>query len=345
MVATRAGVSQATVSHILNGKGAAYHVDTREKVIRAAKELRYRPNRYARAVRNGKTGLIALVGFGGRNQITQRKMQVALESLTQEGFEPLLKEDSRWAHGLTDQGAALCQDILDARVEGALLVHPQGMTFSQENVIKLLAAGVPTVAIGGHYLECIPRFSTERVLGYHDLAEHLIKLGYKDLAVIADNALYPYAGVERAVAKHAGAIGLRHYLPADVGYLEPMRSFVRGKAGMEKVLSWKRRPDAVLCANDQWTQGALTACAEAGLSVPHDIALTGFDDDISSAFGVVPITTVAQPIEEIAKGAVQCLLEMIRRQKNLVAPKEVRFPGTMIVRRSCGAYLKQRKAK
>ncbi len=343
MVAARAGVSQVTVSQILGGRAENYHADTQEKVRRAAEELGYRPNRYARVMRNGKTGLIALIDFGGMRQLAQRKIRAAAEAVTRENYEPLVQENFLNLPSGGDGGVAICQRVLDARVEGVILVHPKNFSFNQGNLTRLLNAGIPVVAISGGHLKGIPRFFSEREWGYHALAKHLLELGYRHLGTLADDTRYLPAGVERAVAEHPGDAQTRHCRPRDMeDHFNPALGYLRGKAGMEEILTWKTRPDAVLCGNDEWAQGALAACAEAGLRVPHDIALTGFDDDVSSAFGAVPLTTVAQPIEEMARGAVQSLLKMIREGR---PPQEgdFRFPGTMIIRRSCGSLLKEKE--
>ncbi|HWL53715.1 MAG TPA: LacI family DNA-binding transcriptional regulator [Chthoniobacteraceae bacterium] len=341
MVAARAGVSQVTVSHILSGKGGNYHADTREKVRRAAEELGYRPNRYARAMRNGKTGLIALIDFGDLRQLSQRKTRAAAEAVIRENYEPLVQENFLPTRSVGDSESAVFQRVVDARVEGVILIHPR---LKRDHLERFLKTGIPTVIIGGGPLDSsIPRFYSERAWGYHALARHLLGLGCRRLGTLADNTDHLTTGVERAVAEHPGDVEVRHCRPSDVeNPFDPARGYLRGKAGMEEILSWKTRPDAVLCGNDEWAQGALAACTEAGLRVPHDIALTGFDDDIGSAFGAVPLTTVAQPIGEMAHGAVQCLFKMIREGRP-PQPGEFRFPGTMIIRRSCGAFLKEKE--
>src|SRR5690606_26869864 len=98
--------------------GENYHADTREKVRRAAEELGYRPNRYARAMRNGKTGLIAVIDSGGLRQLSQRKTRATAEAVIHENYEPLVQESYQLSRNGRDSEAGVFQRVMDARVEG-----------------------------------------------------------------------------------------------------------------------------------------------------------------------------------------------------------------------------------
>lgn len=103
------------------------------------------------------------------------------------------------------------------------------------------------------------------------------------------------------------------------------------------------RPEAVACSNDDWALGALTACAEAGARVPADIALTGFDNILVGNYGAVPLTTVAQPIEQMTNKAVELLVKQVRGEKLSASEELVKMPCQLVVRHSCGAALRQHR--
>lgn len=339
-VATEAGVSRSTVQAVLSDSPIRISAQVREHVKKAAARLNYRPNRYAKAMRNGKTGLIGLIDFGRLRHLSYRKIQVAAEKIIRSQYEPLVME-TLWLPQNDDGGGALCRRIIDSRVEGVVLVHPQISMFSPRSLEQLRQVGIEVVSIGGgEYLHGISCFHSDRQWGYHAMARHLLNLGYRRLALLADQSPFPRRGIEQAVAEHGEGAEVRFFSPSEVPEASPLtRDYLRGKTGMEEILAENARPDAVICGNDEWAQGALTACTEAGLQVPQDLALTGFDDDPSSAFGTLPLTTVAQPIAQISDQAVQCLLALIR-EKRAPEPRRVDFRGQLIVRHSCGAFLR-----
>lgn len=343
-IAAEAGVSRSTVSAVLSNSAIQISPEVRQRVLKVASNLNYRPNRYAQVMRNGKTGLIALIDFGRLRQLSHRKIRVAAEKVIREQYEPLVLESLWLPRSDSDEGEALCRRVIDSRVEGAVLVHPGGRMFKQECLDQLLQAGIRVVVIsGGDYLRGITCFNSDREWGYYTMAHHLLGLGYRRLALLTDDAPFPRRGIERAVAEHSGGAEARFCCPPEPPVsFHPAQDYLRGKNGMEEILAWEKHPEAVICGNDQWAQGALLACSEAGISVPRDIALTGFDDDIGSAFGAVSLTTMAQPIEQLAEGAVQCLLEAIREGRSPES-RAVHFRGNLIVRRSCGAFLKKKE--
>ena len=107
-----------------------------------------------------------------------------------------------------------------------------------------------------------------------------------------------------------------------------------GYLGMKALLERGELPEAVLCGNDQWAHGALRACHQAGVRIPRDLALTGFDNDPVGEYGATPLTTMDHPSEEIAHQAVDCLLRMIQEGRKPSAGT-ISVRGKLIVRDSC----------
>jgi DNA-binding LacI/PurR family transcriptional regulator len=111
----------------------------------------------------------------------------------------------------------------------------------------------------------------------------------------------------------------------------------RGLVAMRQLLKTRGDTDAVLCANDDWAMGALATCGEAGVRVPQELAITGFDDMLYARYGAVPLTTMAQPLERMTQHAVGLLVRMIRGAKPAASEMSVKMPCRLMVRRSCGA--------
>jgi LacI family transcriptional regulator len=110
----------------------------------------------------------------------------------------------------------------------------------------------------------------------------------------------------------------------------------RGRDAWRALLKVGLQADAVLCPNDDWAMGMLAACAEAGLRVPQDVAVTGFDGMRYAQYGTVPLTTAAQPLEEMARYAVDLLVRMIHGHQPAESEMRVSMPCRIVVRNSTG---------
>lgn len=342
-IAELAGVSREAVSHILNGTTAKpYSAETRRRVLDAAKQLKYRPNRAAQLMRNGRSRSVGILSFNVMRFLAQRKVQAAANALGELGYHWVV-EEAAWHQfpETTEEQAAeeAVGSLLDARVEGVVLVYPsEAMT--QAMVDRLVAAGIPVVAVAGDHLRGIPNFVSDRPWGYEQITRHLLRHGYRRLLLLGNDNAAPRQGFRAALADDPDA---RKY--AEIHVVPDLRQdpappaeesgYFPGFYGMEEILQRATRPDVVVCPNDHWALGALTACTRAGLRVPEDLAITGFDNDPAGRFGAVPLTTMDHPSEEISRRAVQHLVQLIQDKR---PPKEetISIRGTLIVRHSCG---------
>lgn len=342
-LAAEAGVSRSTVQAVLSGAPNRISVPVRERVLAAASRFNYQPNRFAQAMRKGKSGLIGIVNFGAIYELSERKVLAASEAIIQKGYEPLVQESLWFSQKNSDVSQEACRRMLESRVEGVLLVNP-GVSFQQKHVDQLVKAGVSVVASGVcEFLQGVPNFVSDREWGYEQIARHLFGLGHRRLTLIAE----PQSDVERAIVRIAEQFDVNAapqicWPDLDMSIRREslgMPNFRLGKKAMSQILAGGERPDAVICSNDEVAQGALTACAENGVSVPDGLALTGFDDFFGSEYGFVPLTTLTHPISEISEQAVGCLLDMIQSGRQPES-QTVRIRGRLTVRRSCGAFRK-----
>ncbi|HWL51148.1 MAG TPA: LacI family DNA-binding transcriptional regulator [Chthoniobacteraceae bacterium] len=336
-IALEAKVSRSTVAAVLsNTQRERFSKEVQERVLATARKHGYRPNRYAQVMNHGKSGYIGILGFGTHNSLSYRKLGFATELFRRLEYDWIVHEAGWYAADEDDVCDLLVQKMIDARVEGVLLIYPP-RRFTQGHLERLRKARIPVVGVANEHLADLPSFVSDRSWGYHFLTRHLLSLGHRRLALLYSNPACLEAFSQALGETPEMAVKARDFLTPEMQMLPVEQlTYLPGWLGMRHLLEQPERPDAVVCANDAWALGALKACEEAGLRVPRDIALTGFDNDPAGAFGTVPLTTIDHPVKETAQQAAEFLLNIIRNQPQ---PCEQRFVirGTPIIRRSCGA--------
>lgn len=293
-------------------------------------------------MRKGKSGVIAMMQFGSMLQFSEVRAFMAARAIHAHDCH-LLNTHVHWhAQGVRDAVNA----VLDSRAEGAILLGPTEY-MSDSDVQQLIAAGIPLVSIGGVEFEGVPQVRSDFHQAVRSLTEHLIKIGHRRMTYLGSSPSSltgsrfwwgtneRIAGFREAVAQHRGTVEGEVICEAfDRQFHAPHNA---GKLAMQKLLQQGNRPDAVVCSNDAWAIGAIAACAEAGVRVPDEIAVTGVDNDVVGEFVQPPLTTAAQQFEAIANKAVETLFRLIHGEKLSNGEQLVRFPCELIVRRSCGA--------
>jgi len=343
-IARASGLSRQTVSFALNERlRSRLRPETQHIVLSTAKRLGYRPHHYARIMRKGKTGMIGMLQFGGLLQINEKRAVHAARAIHGNGYH-LLNHHVLWhIEGVQDALDA----IIDARAEGLLLVGPTELV-PTSFLDQIKESGMAVVSMAGVRFEGIPQVRCDFRQGMYELTSHLLDLGYRRLALslcwgsdIHDEshrwpANEKVDGVNDAIRKHGSPDIEFEVSYEDQSFASPA-GFQPGRTGMEKILRSSAHPEAVMCANDSWAMGALAASAAAGLQVPQDIAVTGFDDDEVGQFSQPPLTTMAQPVEAMAKRAIELLVKQIRGEKLSAGESLVKMPCQLVVRQSCGA--------
>ncbi len=239
-----------------------------------------------------------------------------------------------------EQAEALCQQYIDRKVSGvffAPIEHNERMDeLNQRLADRLHQAGISVILLDRD-LRTFPERSEFDLVGIdnfaagYTLAEHLLKLGCQSLAFLSEPLSAPttslrIAGVHDALRVHKcrAAKTLVYDCEADD------QKFV-------KMLQGKRETDAILCANDRLAATLLQSITKAGVRVPHDLRIVGFDDVTYASLLSVPLTTMQQPCREIAAVAFRAMLDSIEERD--IPPRDYRLPARLIVRQSCGAYL------
>ncbi len=364
-IAKAVGLSRSTVKAALALKPTiSLSEETILRVKEAAARMNYRPNRFAQTMRTGKSGVVGVIHFGGVNQMAAQRSLAAVAAIQDAGYQ-CIATDVTWS---SQRVHAAVSAALDAQVEGVLMVCPTEW-MPVDEVQRLRQARVPVVAIAGIRLAGVPCVRINSRQGIADITRHLLGLGYKRLALMTSSPLIvddpdvqwptlerregfkeailaaggalvdrPLTGQRTKALKTAGPIGELLSLPVRENWSNP---YIQGYERMRALIAQGDLPQAVVCSNDDWVQGAMTACAEEGVRVPHDIALTGFDNVLSGGYGMVPITTAGDPLEEMAGRAMELLKRLMKGKKLKPEEQLVRLPCELIVRKSCGADLRK----
>jgi LacI family transcriptional regulator len=325
-VAESAGVSYATVSHVINNTRLV-SPETRQRVLAAMDALNYRPNALARSLRQGKTHTLGLVLPDSANPFFAEISRSIEDEAFKKGYSVFLCNTE-----LDTQRELFYVDVLSKKqVDGIIFVAAGDQADSLDFLVQ---RNMPVVMID----RSVPNVEVDAVLTDNQLGgflatRHLIELGHRRIACIAGpSSITPSA--ERI-------IGYRRALEeAGLSYDESliMRGDYHAQSGMEithALLKMSPRPTAIFALNDLMALGALRAAAEAGCSVPGDLAVVGYDDLEIAHFTNPPLTTIAQPKKEIGVQAVNLLVDRMIRRNN--PPSRLLLPPELIVRRSTQA--------
>jgi LacI family transcriptional regulator len=296
-VARRAGVSQSAVSRAFR-PGAPVSDALRERVVRAAAELGYTPNAFARGLLHRRTGLIGLAVEDASRPLQSALLDRVLTGLEGLGLAPVLVA--------ARDAAALTSGL--ARVEryrpDAILVC--GPTLPPALGTRLREDGVPVVLLNRYPAEAgttaVAR--TDNRAGGEAMARHLLSLGHRRFAVIGGPPGAP-AARDRA-AGFAAALrgeGLDRPPSRPGGYTPE-----GGAAAAAALVALRPRPTALFCCNDAMALGALSALRAAGLRVPEDVSVAGFDGIAAGPWSAPPLTTMEQDLPALVAAALDLLL-------------------------------------
>lgn len=325
-VALKAGVSIKTVSNVVNGSP---HVteEMRERVQAVLEELNYQPNLPARYLRNGRVGIIALAIPDLSNSYFADIGNAIVTAAAARGYTVLLDHTTGNHENELRVLNGLRPHVIDGVILSSVLLTPEDL---QTRKVK-----VPLVLLGESLLE-VPydHVVVENVEAAHAAMRHLLSLGKKRIAAIgtqdytsSTTAYLRLCGYTEALAE-AG-------LPYDPQLAVPVTAYHRtdGAEAMRQLLALESPPDAVFCFNDLLALGAIRALHEAGLRIPEDVAVVGFDDIEEASFSTPSLTTIAPDKEKLGELAVSFLLERIKGTRN--GPGErIDVPFRLVVRES-----------
>lgn len=329
-IAKMAGVSRSTVSRVINGDPKVAKA-TRDLVWEVIRKENYQPNTAARTLVTRRTEIFGVVLptsdsiFIADNSYFPRLLEGIGHALSDRGYGMLL-----WM-GEGTQSHLIPRITNHHTVDGLIIVSlPENHPLYE--AIPNVRCPVVMIDKPLHYEDQISYISLDNVGGAYTATNHLIRLGRQRIAHIT-GILSIADGLDRLQ-------GYKNAL-SDAGRSVDERLIVEGRFNRNsgyhamKVLL-PQKPDAVFAASDATAVGAYQAIKEAGLRIPQDIAVVGFDDaDVAEQF-TPTLTTIRQPVREKGELAVKMLLEFIETESYF--PKKVLIPYELIVRNSCGGY-------
>jgi DNA-binding LacI/PurR family transcriptional regulator len=322
-VAKKVGVSEATVSRVLNGKPGVSD-STRDAVLTALDVLGYeRPTQ----LRGERARLIGLVLPELQNPIFPALAEVIGGALAQRGFTPVLCI-ARTAGGLSE--ADYVAMLLDQQVSGVVFAggHFAERAAPHDHYRMLHERGIPVVLInaGIERLD-FPCASTDDMTAARQAFMHLVSLGHQRIGLVAGPE--DHVPSARKLASFSSlAAAARLAAPVE----HTLFSLEGGQAATTRLL--RHGVTGVICASDVLALGAVRAIRRAGLSVPGDISVVGYDDSAFMNCTDPPLTTVRQPIEAMGMAAVSLLVNQI--ENVAVYPEELLFEPELVVRGSTG---------
>lgn len=328
-VARQAGVSRAAASYVINGKPGVGQL-TRERVLAVAEELEFRPNRLARGLRDGRSKAIGLLLADVSNPFYPEIAAGVLEAAKSLDYKVLLSHTGDDAREQASETHAL----LDHRCDG--LIFTTLTVADQRLLTQLKRHGIPFVQLVRRVQGIVGDFvGIDDESGGRVAAEHLLALGYRDIAIVA--------GPQRSSASRARAHGLSRAL-ADHGVaLPPQRwaesSLTRegGYLAAQALLAAARPPRAFACGNDVIALGVIDGLMDSGLQVPSDVAVIGYDDMSFASSRLIGLTTIRQPRHEMGAEAARLLISRIQEPDS--PPRERILPHHLVPRRTCGELL------
>ncbi len=305
-VAKKAGVSVATVSRVLNNRHQVREV-TRSKVEQAIIALNYEPSVLGRNLRNSESRLLLVLIPSIANPFYTEIINGIEDTAIKEGYNIMLCETDS-----NPQREAIYFNLVRNRMaDGIILMDP---TINRNNVLQL-ADQHPIVQCSEFDKDgLISYVSINNELAAYQAVKHLIKIGRQRIALINSEEKFLYARERRAGYERAFREYGRSVNPSYMYNIKGL-SFENGQQAMRMLLEQQEKPDAVFAVSDVFAIGALKEIHEAGLSVPDEIAIIGFDKISFSNMTYPTLTTIAQPMYRMGSISAEMIIAKIRGEK------------------------------
>jgi len=321
-VARRAGVSQPTVSLILTRNPKARIAPaTRERVLKIAEEIGYRPNRLAQALVARRSFAIGVIVPGFDNPFYAQVLSGAEKVAAEAGYAVLLAEV-----GSTD-GVHHLRALRDRQVDGVIIAGIAAATIPPRELDDL------NVVLVNQPSSRFASVAGDSEKAGHLAAAHLLGLGHRRFAFIGPATSIPAfrlreRGFVQAIRAAGCAIDTDCLVRADA-------SIAGGLLAMRRLLALRERPTAVFCASDLVALGAHKACGAAGVALPTDLSLLGCDDIEMSSLVTPELSTILMPQRELGARAVRLLLRQLEGATTAATSAQV-LPAKLVVRGTTG---------
>ncbi|MBW2063612.1 MAG: LacI family DNA-binding transcriptional regulator [Deltaproteobacteria bacterium] len=305
-VATRANVSIATVSRVINNSPHRVGRETREKVLKAIQELDYRPNALAQGLIMKRSMTIGIIIPDISNPYYAEIVRGIQDAADRAGYAIVLQNTDRKKEKIIK-----CIHVLrDKKADG--IIFSGGIIHGYETLSVLGELNSRVVVIGRHEVD-FPAVRVDNIGGATQAIQHLVDLGHERICFIngpemSTTSIDRQRGYKNALAKNNlpfdRELLKRGNLTAESGYL-----------AAKEVLKLRRRPTAIFTSNDLMAFGAICAARELGMEVPGDLAVVGFDNIPLCTYFDPPLSTVEIPMYELGLSAMRMLFDLINQNE------------------------------
>lgn len=331
-VAEKAGVGIGTVSRAMNNS-PLIHEETKNRVLKVARELNYLPHAVAQSLARKRTNTIGVIVPFFTNYFFVELLRAIQKLLAQYDYDLNLYSVDDVTRGII----FLDRVIRERRVDGVLYIS---LPIDDEYVDRIKRSTLPIVLVDSFH-KSLDSIIIENLEGAFTATNHLIQLGHRRIAMINGNlrslpAVERLDGYKKALTCHGIAFDEDLVVICDNSRDEDGFNEEAGYMAMKKLLERRAElPTAVFISSDIQAIGAVRAIQEAELQIPEDIALVGFDDIQFAKF--LGLTTIHQPILDMGRLAVERLKERMNGRQVSVYQKKLKTH--LIVRRTCGASI------
>jgi len=342
-VAKESGFSSTTVSIVLNNAPLSRYIPavTKKRIERAAQKLGYRPNQFARSLRSKRSHTVGVMVFDMTDPYCTLVLRGIENTLYQSSYLPILTD----VHNERSRFERYLEMLLDRRIEGLIVLA--NWLFLDINLLgDLEKSSVPTAMIGCELkTDSISSVIVDNEVGGYLALEHLHSLGHRKIAFIrGPKALTDSAPRWRGIRNCAKTCGLELDPRLIVELPEsrdPISSFEAGQKLTEDLIKQKRPFTALLAFDDMTAFGAIRALNRAGLRVPEQCSVIGFDDVAPAALYSPSLTTVRQPMEAMGASVVGIVLDGINGvlEKREVAATHRKVAPELVMRESTRSLL------
>ena len=328
-IAKQAGVSHSTVSRALHGNPLISD-DTKQRIQQIAIQLGYRPSAAARTLKTNRSQVLGVVLSNIDDPFFSEILQGIEEIIQRSGYSLFIAA----AHRDPKREREIVQTMVEHRADGVIICST---SFSEEQSRQFLQYGVPIVVVNNQAVEDF-RYSIyhDDIDGSRQVTRHLVELGHAKIAYIGNSAsgrstLDRSTGFRQEMESAALTVPTEYVYEASGGGTED------GFAAAQYFLSLAERPTALVCYNDMMAIGVMKGLQQAGIKVPADISITGFDNIVFSAYTNPSLTTLDQPKRFIGAEAARLLLELLDRPLSEQPPDHQnvrRLKGQLLIRES-----------
>ncbi len=333
-IAKHLGVSKTLVSFVLNGRAEEFRInkDVCKKVIEAAKELNYQPNRIAQGLRTGKTNTIGLIIADIGNPFFGKLGRKIEQEAAEQGYRVIFCSSDENFERSKEQIAMLQQ----SQVDGFIISPPVN---SEEQIQALAKGNTPFVLIDRYFpeIEC-NYIAVDNFDAAYNVTNHLLNMGRKRIANITLNLElinmkertegYRQALRDASVDVDETLVKILPFSHENKDVFQAIKELVEREEG--------QKVDAILFSTSKIGIMGIECISELGLRIPDDLAIVSFDNPDAYKICASPVTVVNQPIEEIGRTAVRILLNKIRQPESKNDIQKIILKTDLIIRKSCG---------